>query len=872
MTNLPTHCVSCTLHQSATTWCMRPEVDSRPGKSDAPWVLFVGSAPTRHDDFHGTPFTPQEGRSAGGFLRRFLSHLESRWILDHSVRCWPGVGDDGRDVRPTPKQTATCQKAYLPPLLAKYDPKVIVCLGADAMKAVLGSAAPRSMAAAKSPIRFPGSDRYVVVLPHPVNCLGADFQKWEDLVADYRRGFGFIEEIAAGRYTETQVDYDAIWSADQARAWIRALPPGRLTMDVETVESPRVPDKRTMWHPGAELLCVSFTLAVPGYPTAVFAGDALSAVRDAIRGREVWGHNLKFDAQALWRFLGVDFWEEASSWGDTLLAFYLRDQSLIGNGLKALSMKHLGVTDWSTAVWTAVREQGPTATLKDVPAGAVHQYNATDTVNTARLLCEIIDAWSETERCDPLIWMWSMRVMRLLAHVERCGIPMSQTWIETLRDLHGERQAKLYEYLTQYPEVRAVEEASGKALTPHGKKAFNLLVDAAFASGEDLSWLPRTQVGWRGRKEDLSRLAGISPPVPEAQMTRWHRLWRAYAELRQSYDMQHKRLEGLLEYLQPSGRVHAIFHMARSDSSEGTGGDDIHGGAATGRLISAKPNIQNLGKDKVTRACIQPPPGFLLLEVDYKSCDPVMIAHMSNCVLLRTIFERNIDLYRCNAVMARPAKGADGTPFPDGPNEIPWELPDDELRAWLEAQVDKETRNKWKPNTLAPLYGEEPDTLAMRGGFPIDSVRAWYTRHDEVYPEIQRWYASLIATVESGAKLTNLWGRRRSYVLPQDRNKILNFNPQSMTTDIMAWKAADVLDWILANGLYPVVEIVNLVHDAAWFVIREDRLDLIPEITARMEDLSSLPFEFTVPLRTEVKVGKDGGAMAEWKPTAVPVS
>ena len=86
----------------------------------------------------------------------------------------------------------------------------------------------------------------------------------------------------------------------------------------------------------------------------------------------------------------------------------------------------------------------------------------------------------------------------------------------------------------------------------------------------------------------------------------------------------------------------------------------------------------------------------------------------------------------------------------------------------------------------------------------------------------------------------------------------------SLASDITLWKLWEIYEWVDRNGLEDVCHPVNIVHDSITFECDEDRVDeLLPQIVAIMEDMSTLPFEFDVPLLVTVKAGRNLGKMRE---------
>jgi DNA polymerase I-like protein with 3'-5' exonuclease and polymerase domains/uracil-DNA glycosylase len=361
--SLPVHCVDCGLHRAADSWCLSEDVDSRTLEelSDAPTILVVAPPPRKQDDKIGRIMTGPPG----DFLREFLAHLDCKWVIMPATRCYAGKNDvDGLDIIPTSRQLDYCASNYLPYIASTYSPSVIVCLGYHALRAVMGDDCPATInAALKSSFRpdHLGGKTWVLATYDPVNHTSGR----KDLRDDYFKVFLKAEELARRDYvTEVPFSYLAYEDSTSAlRKLDEFIDRESVYFDVEVSQCDLDPDKKTMWHPGSRLLSCSLTFPYHtqesasghgiAYDTIVLHGDALNAtvIRKAIANKYVVAHNLKYDANALYRFLDVCVFTEAKGYKDTIFDFYLRDQAKMGNSLKQLAEDMLGAVKWDSKIW-----------------------------------------------------------------------------------------------------------------------------------------------------------------------------------------------------------------------------------------------------------------------------------------------------------------------------------------------------------------------------------------------------------------------------------------------------------------------------------------------------------------------------------------
>lgn len=571
----PQHCLQCKLYLNAKSWCIPPEYDSRSNLSESPVIVVVGQAPGFHEDLHNRPFCPVSGvRNAASFLRPYLEALEVRWVLDNAVRCYPGRGDDGRDISPTESQIRHCADVYLHPLIADvsrrnaqagYQHTAVVCLGERALRAVMGRYAPRSLSQATLPIRIEGTNILVLGTWHPVNHIVGR----KDLRNEYVRVFSLAERIALGQYQEEDVPYQVLRNPDEAYSIFRSITAPTVYLDCEVAVSQVDPQKKTFWHSGARILCVSFTFCNgANRSTYVIAPPAINAdvILAAVSDRKVCAHNILYDAQALWIFTGVDIFQCSREIYDTMVAHYAIDQSSLSNGLKPLLRQYRNIPDWSVDVWEQVRrlnlriqEENAVAArearrkkesftprplnadLGDVDQQLVWEYCAKDTHYTA-ILGE--DVLPNLPQPDPLVLRLMHRIIPVLSRIERHGLPVDETVLDKLLRAHERYRNTIREQLCGYPEVQSVLQ-SGETITGHGYGFFAQLLRATDCE----RFAERTKLGrYRSNKEFLRFLAEDSS-IPE----RARAIWKRYLLLRESEDLQSKFLEKFREFLVPCG-------------------------------------------------------------------------------------------------------------------------------------------------------------------------------------------------------------------------------------------------------------------------------------------------------------------------------
>jgi DNA polymerase-1 len=195
-------------------------------------------------------------------------------------------------------------------------------------------------------------------------------------------------------------------------------------------------------------------------------------------------------------------------------------------------------------------------------------------------------------------------------------------------------------------------------------------------------------------------------------------------DYRQLSKLKGTYVDALPQLISPAdGRLHTTFNPA---------------GAATGRLSSTEPNLQNipvrteLGRE--IRSCFVPEPGWVLLSADYSQIELRLLAHFSSDAALTEAFRRNEDIH------TRTASEIHGVP---------------------PLMVTPEMRRAAKAVNFGIVYGQTPFGLAQQLGIPQEEARLYIQRYFERYPGVRLWIDRTIDEVRERGYTLTLWGRRR---------------------------------------------------------------------------------------------------------------
>ena len=330
-------------------------------------------------------------------------------------------------------------------------------------------------------------------------------------------------------------------------------------------------------------------------------------------------------------------------------------------------------------------------------------------VEGARRLTETLGAeLREDQELWPLYRDIELPLVRVLAHLELTGIALD---VPRLRQLSGEVGAQMDALLKE------IYQLAGEEFLPTSNQQLAEILYKKLG----LPVLKRGKTGPSTDQEVLEELAE-QHPLPAKILEH-----RQLTKLKSTY------LDALPEALGRDSRLHTTFDQAV---------------AATGRLSSVNPNLQNIPIRTPVGAKIREAfmarPGWTLLSADYSQIELRVLAHVSGDPVLRSSFESGEDLH------ARIAGETFGVPS---------------------SEVTRQQRDIAKMINYGIAYGLSAFGLAHRLGMGTSEAAAIIERYFARYAKVKHWLDDTIATARSTGQVKTIFGRRR--YLPD----ILSKNP-----------------------------------------------------------------------------------------------
>ncbi len=525
------------------------------------------------------------------------------------------------------------------------------------------------------------------------------------------------------------------------------------------------------------------------------------------------GHNLKYDLLIL-RRAGVELRGIAI---DSMVASYLIDSARSSHSLDALALGLLGRTNISITELIGSGKQQRTFDTVDLARATPY---AAEDADVALQLCALMWPQIRAMGLEKLMREVETPLIEVLGELEWNGIRVDGAELERQRARLEERIGGLR---------REIVDASPRAFNPDSPKQlagilFNKPTDEE--AGLGIKPVKKTKTGFSTDVEVLERLAedaAVTSPVPGLVV-----------EYRQLTKLVGTYLVALNEAINPeTGRIHASFHQTV---------------AATGRLSSSDPNLQNIpirseiGRE--IRKAFVAAPGNVLISADYSQIELRMLAHLSRDPGLIRAFEEGQDIHRAVAAQIHGVK---------------------------QEEVTREQRDGAKMVNFGIVYGITSYGLARRLGVGEREAAEIIEGYKKRFAGITTFLQECVEQAERFGFVETILGRRRSVPQAGSRNAgERSFGERIAINSVVQGSAADLIKVAMVDlhrRLSPhaaerasekaEVEGVRMlvqIHDELLFEAEEGVAEEAKGvIVERMEKAMSL----RVPLVAEAGIGKD---------------
>ncbi|MGA3245903.1 MAG: DNA polymerase I [Bacteroidota bacterium] len=504
------------------------------------------------------------------------------------------------------------------------------------------------------------------------------------------------------------------------------------------------------------------------------------------------GHNIKYDMLVLSQYgiwtKGIDF--------DTMIASYILRADGRHN-LDALAKEHLQYRKVSFSDLTGSgKDQKP---IREVALQSLCDYSCEDADMTLRLY-ELLRTKLSEQGMMKLCSDLEFRLIPVLCAMEATGIAID---VEYLKKMSKELEL-LLETLVKEIHGYAGVDFNINSTQQLGEILFNKLK------------LPTQKKTKTGYSTDFGVLETLrhEHPVIEKLLE-----YRQFSKLKSTY------VDALPALINPrTGRVHTSFNQTV---------------AATGRLSSSDPNLQNIpirseiGRS-IRKAFIPGEKSDIILSADYSQIELRVMAHISGDEGLGEAFRNKEDIH---ATTAAKVFGVE------------------------QKNVSKDMRRKAKEVNFGIMYGIGPFGLASRLEIPQSEAKEIIARYFERFPKVKQYINDTITSARASGYVETLLGRRRFLPDLNSSNQNIRQNAERQAINMpIQGTAADMikLAMIHIDGAFSAKELESRmliqVHDELVFEVKKkEEKEVRSLVTKHMQQSLKL----SVPLEIEIGVGKN---------------
>ncbi|MBI5093771.1 MAG: DNA polymerase I [Candidatus Hydrogenedentes bacterium] len=503
------------------------------------------------------------------------------------------------------------------------------------------------------------------------------------------------------------------------------------------------------------------------------------------------GHNIKYDLIVLER-AGIRL---AGIVLDTMVTSYLTDPSRFRHNLEEASLQYLRRK--MIPISDLIGSGSKAITFDKVPVQRACEYASEDADITWRL-AGVFQPLLRERALEALFGEVELPLISVLARMEMTGVVIDLEVFEGLRKEIGTR-------------LRALEEeifvAAGGPFSINSPKQLQEILFTKLG----LKPTRKTKTGYSTDVDVLEELSR-DHPLPEKILE-----YRTLEKLRGTY------VDALPKLVHPeTGRIHTSFNQAV---------------AATGRLSSSDPNLQNIpvrteiGR-RIRQGFVPGGKGLKLISADYSQIELRILAHLSGDTQLKLAFQQDEDVHRQTAARVFGVALSD---------------------------VTSDMRRQAKAVNFGVVYGISPFGLAKNLGIPTAAAAQFIDQYFAQYPAVKQWITDTLERAVSDGYVTTLLNRRR-YV-PELNSSEVNTRKAAERAAIntpVQGSAADIIKLAMVrldNALAGTSGRMLLqVHDELLLEAREDEAEAIAALTKKtMEEAVTLD----VHLRVDVGIGNN---------------
>lgn len=635
----------------------------------------------------------------------------------------------------------------------------------------------------------------------------ADTEQLKQLYSDYEFKTWLrelLESDQAGEDSpvivdESEPEYEMITEQSHLDEWLEKLRQAELfAFDTETT---------SLNYMDALIVGVSFAVeknhaaylplshSYPGAPEQLDRTSVLAQLKPVLEDPSQLkvGQNLKYDRSVLANH-DINLQGIAH---DTMLQSYVLDSTATRHNMDSLALKYLGR---KTTKYEEVAGKG----AKQIPFNQVSVEVATpyaaEDAEVTLALHETLLPQLEGKGLVELYRDLEMPLLSVLSTIERTGVLIDSAMLQQQSHEITQKLADI--------EKAAFDEAGESFNLSSPKQIQAILFDKL-----ELPILKKTPKGQPSTAEEVLQELALDYPLPELILKH-----RSLAKLKSTYT---DKLPGMVNMT--TGRVHTSYHQAV---------------AATGRLSSSDPNLQNIPirspEGRRIRQAFIAPEGHVILAADYSQIELRIMAHLSGDEGLLNAFSAGEDVHRATAA---------------------------EVFGITKDEVSSDQRRSAKAINFGLIYGMSAFGLAKQLSIGRAEAQNYIDLYFARYPGVKTYMEQTKEQAKGQGYVETLFGRR--LYLPDINSSngqrrqyaertAINAPMQGTAADIIKRAMLAVDQWI--NRDATGVKMIMQVHDELVFEVNSEHIE---EVKQQIINLMEAAAELNVPLLVEADVGKN---------------
>jgi DNA polymerase-1 len=796
-------------------------------------IMFIGATLGKDEITKETPFIGE----AGQLLRRYMTKAlidETSTYVTNVIKCRPP-----NNRAPKPLEIKACF-SYLDYEIQQVKPKVIVLLGAVALKAVMNTDGITKFRG--KPMWNETYQCWCVPTFHPDYILRnrESVQESEQFLKDLT----FAKRVAeTGKTGQLGTE---VYMVDSPSKWVafRSLLKAAKVVSVDTETIGHYLDGKILtiqfcWKAG-EAWVVPFWNTPEMTPIwdkeyEVTVWKDLKEILENSQIKKV-GQNIKYDYQFLKSYgitlHGVVF--------DTMLAHYLLDENdKGGHGLDSLSVKFTDMGYYSQEFYQILGIEEASEldqfSYAKAPLESLCKYGGKDADCTFRVFCTLF----KRVKAENLLFLLTKVMIPLsfvLANMERTGVNVDIDYYKKLAVEYEEKIKTLEKELRSFPDVKLLEAQTGKPINFKSSDQLRVLLFKILK-------LPVQKLtSNKKRKTNAESKPSTDKSVLETLAEEFnHPIPKLLQEHRKLSKFYSTYILPMPDLVMKDGRLHTSYMQDRT---------------VTGRLASSKPNLQNIPIKEPEKAAqvrngFVASKGFKFLGADFKQIEFRLLASTSKDVtMINDISDKAIDIHTKIGSIAF---------------SLPYE------------KVTKELREKAKTIVYSVLYGKGEENLAKETDLTVDQVNGIFDALFTRYPKVKQWMENIVARAGSVGYVINWIGRKRRLaaairkanaiesrkiresLLADVKRQAVNSPIQGGAHDILSIATLRVDKALKQNNLKS--RLVLTIHDALILEVKDEEFDEVVKLV-RTEMEKPIP-TIQVPMLVDMSVGTRLGDMTK---------